>query len=64
MAFQHRGLGIIIGVGLVLHGLGHAVLPMRAADVVASQKYNGFPVTNIRNGGQFHGAVLEGVVAF
>jgi hypothetical protein len=33
---QQRVLGVVIGVGLVLHGLGHAVLPMRAADVVAT----------------------------
>jgi hypothetical protein len=29
-----------------------------------TQQYNGYPVTNIRNGGKFHGAMLEGVVAF
>ena len=28
------------------------------------QKYSGFPVTNIRNGGRFKGFMLEGVVAF
>ena len=28
------------------------------------QAYNGFPVTNIRNGGKFRGVMLEGVVAF
>jgi hypothetical protein len=26
------------------------------------QEYNGFPATNIRSGGKFHGRVLEGVV--
>jgi hypothetical protein len=29
-----------------------------------SQEYNGYPVTNIRNGGKFSGVMLEGVVAF
>jgi hypothetical protein len=29
-----------------------------------TQKYNGFPETNIRSGGKFHGVILEGVVAF
>jgi hypothetical protein len=29
-----------------------------------TQQYNGYPVTNIRNGGKFHGTMLEGVVAF
>ena len=28
------------------------------------QEYNGFPATNIRNGGKFHGLMLEGVVGF
>jgi hypothetical protein len=29
-----------------------------------TQKYSGFPVTNIRNGGKFNGFMLEGVVGF
>ena len=29
-----------------------------------TQEYNGFPDTNIRSGGKFHGVILEGVVAF
>jgi hypothetical protein len=29
-----------------------------------SQKYVGFPVTNIKNGGKFNGLMLEGVVGF
>jgi hypothetical protein len=28
------------------------------------QEYNGYPVTNIRNGGEFSGTMLEGVIAF
>ena len=28
------------------------------------QKFNGYPVTSIRNGGKFKGMMLEGVVAF
>ncbi|MGE3489040.1 MAG: hypothetical protein AB7N29_03455 [Vicinamibacterales bacterium] len=29
-----------------------------------NQKFDGYPATNIRNGGQFKGVMLEGVVAF
>jgi hypothetical protein len=29
-----------------------------------TQKYFGYPANNIKNGGKFHGTVLEGVVAF
>jgi hypothetical protein len=29
-----------------------------------TQEYQGYPATNIRNGGQFSGMMLEGVVAF
>jgi hypothetical protein len=29
-----------------------------------SQKYTGFPNTNIKNGGRFNGMMVEGVVAF
>jgi len=29
-----------------------------------TQEYNGYPTNNIRNGGKFHGLMLEGVVAF
>ena len=29
-----------------------------------NQEYNGFPPINIRNGGKFHGVMLEGVVGF
>jgi hypothetical protein len=28
------------------------------------QEYNGFPPSNIRNGGKFHGLMLEGVIGF
>jgi hypothetical protein len=28
------------------------------------QEYNGFPPTNIRHGGTFHGLMLEGVIGF
>src|SRR5262249_3074167 len=28
------------------------------------QRYFGYPETNIKNGGRFHGVMLEGVVAF
>jgi hypothetical protein len=29
-----------------------------------TQKYFGYPTSNIRNGGKFNGLMLEGVVAF
>ena len=29
-----------------------------------TQTYDGFPATDIRNGGEFHGAMMEGVIAF
>ena len=35
MDIRRRLMGITLGVTVLLHGLGHAVLPMRAADVVA-----------------------------
>jgi hypothetical protein len=35
MSMRQRASGVVIGLGLVLHGLGHAVLPMRAAEAVA-----------------------------
>jgi hypothetical protein len=35
MLIWQRALGALIGLGLVLHGLAHAVLPMRAAEAVA-----------------------------
>lgn len=31
---------------------------------LVDQQYDGFPVTDIRNGGKFNGAMLEGVIAF
>ena len=30
----------------------------------STQEYNGFPRTNIRSGGKFHGVIREGVIAF
>jgi hypothetical protein len=35
MSMRQRALGALIGLGLLLHGLAHAVLPMRAAEAVA-----------------------------
>jgi hypothetical protein len=35
MDIRRRLMGITLGVTVLLHGLGHAVLPMRGADVVA-----------------------------
>ena len=44
---------------------GWFILPglMAKAEYV-SQKYFGYPATNVRNGGRFNGMMLEGVVAF
>jgi hypothetical protein len=44
---------------------GWFILPglMAKAEYV-SQKYFGYPATNIKNGGRFHGLMLEGIVAF
>jgi hypothetical protein len=36
MSMWQRALGALIGFGLVLHGLAHAVLPMRVAEGVAA----------------------------
>ena len=35
MDIRRRLMGIVLGITVLLHGLAHAVLPMRAADVVA-----------------------------
>ena len=46
-------------------GAGWFILPgLLAKAEYVEQKYFGYPVTNIKNGGRFKGAVLEGVVAF
>ena len=46
-------------------GGGWFVTPNVLAKVeYVNQKYFGYPTTNIRNGGQFKGFMLEGVVAF
>ena len=47
-------------------GGGRLVRDAERADEgrVRVQEYNGFPPTNIRNGGKFHGLMLEGVIGF
>ena len=46
-------------------GGGWFVLPSVLAKIeYVSQEYFGYPPTNIRNGGRFHGMMAEGVVAF
>jgi hypothetical protein len=46
-------------------GGGWFITPHLLAKVeYVSQKYFGYPTTNIRNGGKFNGMMLEGVVAF
>jgi hypothetical protein len=44
---------------------GWFILPgVLAKAEYVDQKYFGYPTTNIKNGGKFHGVMLEGVVAF
>jgi hypothetical protein len=46
-------------------GAGWFILPSVLAKVeYVNQKFNGYPATNIRNGGRFKGFMAEGVVAF
>jgi hypothetical protein len=46
-------------------GGGWFILPgLLAKAEYVNQKYFGYPVNNIKNGGKFHGVMLEGVVAF
>jgi hypothetical protein len=44
---------------------GWFILPgVLAKGEYVNQEYFGYPVTNVRNGGRFHGLMLEGVVGF
>jgi len=44
---------------------GWFILPgLMAKGEYVSQKYFGYPATNIKNGGRFNGMMLEGIVAF
>jgi hypothetical protein len=44
---------------------GWFILPgLLAKAEYVDQKYFGYPAANIKNGGKFHGVMLEGVVAF
>ena len=46
-------------------GGGWFITPNVLAKVeYVNQKYFGYPTTNIKSGGRFHGAMVEGVVAF
>jgi hypothetical protein len=46
-------------------GGGWFILPgLLAKAEYVNQKYFGYPAANIKNGGKFHGLMLEGVVAF
>ncbi|HXD21500.1 MAG TPA: hypothetical protein VN654_31055 [Vicinamibacterales bacterium] len=46
-------------------GAGWFVTPhVLAKAEYVNQKYFGYPPANIKNGGQFHGTMLEGVIAF
>lgn len=59
------GIANDIAIDRVALGGGWFILPGLLAKVeYVNQEYKHFPVTNIRNGGRFHGLMLEGVVAF
>ena len=53
----------MVGTGQV--GAGWFIIPgLLAKAEYVNQEYFGYPAYNIKNGGKFHGVVLEGVVAF
>ncbi len=62
---QLLGIANDITVDRVAVGGGWFITPGLLAKLeYVSQEYKGFPPTNIRSGGKFHGLMLEGVVAF
>ena len=60
-----KGYAKEVAIDRIQFGGGWFVTPslLMKAEYV-TQKYNDFPVTDIRNGGKFNGLVVEGVVAF
>ncbi len=62
---QLLGIANDITVDRVAVGGGWFITPGLLAKLeYVSQEYKGFPPTNLRSGGKFHGLMLEGVVAF
>jgi hypothetical protein len=65
LAGQLQGIANDVSVDRTQLGGGWFVTPnilMKVENV--TQKYNKFPTTDIRNGGQFKGLMISGVVAF
>jgi hypothetical protein len=62
---QLRGIAGDVSVDRSQFGGGWFLTPniMLKGEYV-TQKYNKFPTNDIRNGGKFHGLMVEGVVAF
>ena len=59
------GISNDITVDRVAIGGGWFITPGLLGKIeYVNQEYKDFPVANIRNGGKFHGIMLEGVVAF
>jgi hypothetical protein len=59
------GINGDLGANRWQFGAGWFLTPNVLAKVeYVNQKYFGYPTNNIKNGGKFHGAMLEGVVAF
>jgi hypothetical protein len=62
---QLAGIANDITVDRVAIGGGWFITPGLLGKLeYVNQEYRGFPPTNIRSGGKFHGLMLEGVVAF
>ena len=62
---QLQGIATDISVNRSQLGGGWFVTPNVLAKMeYVNQKYNDFPTTDIRNGGQFKGVMIEGVVSF
>jgi hypothetical protein len=59
------GIAGDVGADRYQFAAGWFILPgLMAKGEYVSQKYFGYPATNVRNGGRFNGMMLEGVVAF
>jgi hypothetical protein len=59
------GITDTVGAERVQLSGGWFILPgLLAKAEYVNQKYFGYPTNNIKNGGKFHGVMLEGVVAF
>jgi len=59
------GIADKVGADRYQVSAGWFILPgLMAKGEYVSQKYTGYPTTNIKNGGRFNGLMFEGVVAF